>query len=284
MIAVDLGGTRVKAARIRKGKIEKKVTFAAQPSDTAGQLRRAIRAAADGGPLEAVGVAFPAIVSYETGSVLSASGKYADAVGLDVRGAIPARENCRAVVENDARAALWGELGLRPNAPENAVMMTIGTGIGSAAVLGGKLLRGRHSQAALGGHFVIEPDGRACGCGGKGCLEEYGGERALKRDTGKDFREVAAGVRGGDSECLRIRDRLVGYWGSGIIDLIHAFDPELVLIGGGAAACKDVFAAELEAYVRSRAWMPWGGPEIVWSAAPDESALWGLYFMTGEEA
>jgi glucokinase len=149
-------------------------------------------------------------------------------------------------VDNDANAALWAEtrFGAAREA-QDAVMLTLGTGIGGALLLRGQLYRGLNGMAGEFGHMQVVPDGRECECGGRGCWEQYCSGRALVREaaaagcrlSGVDLTEAA---EQGDPAALTAY-AAVGRWlGVGAAGLVAAFDPEIVVVGGGVSAAQEL--------------------------------------------
>jgi glucokinase len=169
------------------------------------------------------------------------------------------------VVENDANVAAWAEFqfGAAADATESMVMFTVGTGIGGALVLGGELVRGAHGIAGELGHTTAVPDGHRCGCGKRGCLEQYASGKALVRfartaagerpEQASTLLELAGGdpsaitgplvtiaARGGDPAALDAFAQ-VGYWlGGGLADLVQIVDPQVLVIGGGVIEAGDL--------------------------------------------
>ncbi|WEV78941.1 ROK family glucokinase [Janibacter cremeus] len=168
------------------------------------------------------------------------------------------------VIENDANAALWAEhrFGAARGAT-HAVMITLGTGIGGALLVGGHLVRGRYGIAGEFGHMQVVPGGQRCECGNRGCWEQYSSGNALVREArgmamanSPMAADLIAHV-GGDVEDLtgpRITDAAkegdatavellaeIGHWlGVGIADLAAALDPEVFIVGGGVSAAEDL--------------------------------------------
>ncbi|HWU20988.1 MAG TPA: ROK family protein, partial [Nocardioides sp.] len=151
------------------------------------------------------------------------------------------------VLDNDANCAAYAELVLgAARGAQDALLITIGTGIGGALVLGGRLYRGSQGMAGEFGHMQVVPDGLSCECGLKGCWEQYCSGRALERvvrvAVGRHLegREVARMARAGDGTA-RQAIATIGTWlGVGAAGLVSAFDPELVVIGGGVADVGDL--------------------------------------------
>lgn len=150
------------------------------------------------------------------------------------------------VLDNDANAALWAEarFGARRTA-DDVVMVTMGTGIGGAMLLGGRLHRGRNGMAGEFGHAQVVPAGRPCECGNAGCWEQYASGRALARAAaarGSDLvgPALTAAAQSGDPDAIAAFAE-VGHWlGVGLANLTGAYDPTMILIGGGVAAAGDL--------------------------------------------
>jgi glucokinase len=146
------------------------------------------------------------------------------------------------------------------------VMFTIGTGIGGGIVLGGEVVRGAHGIAAELGHVLAVPDGHPCGCGSRGCLEQYASGKALTRFAQEAIeRDSVAGARllqeaGGDvtkvtgvmvTEAAQDGDLLAlgafenaGTWlGRGLSDLAQILDPQVIVVGGGVIEAGDLLLA-----------------------------------------
>ena len=100
------------------------------------------------------------------------------------------RTGLHVVVENDANAAAWGEFAFGAGEDvADSLLVTVGTGVGGGIVLNGELHRGAFGVAAEIGHMRVVPDGRLCGCGNRGCWEQYASGTALVRDTRDQARQ-----------------------------------------------------------------------------------------------
>ena len=152
-------------------------------------------------------------------------------------------------VENDVNAAALGErwrgaaVGCRM-----LVMLALGTGVGGAAVARGQLLTGANGGAGEFGHIVLYPGGLSCTCGQKGCLEQYASTAALRRRTGAlpaghparlDVRRLFDACRAGDGPALKVLDGWVYDLAVGMASLTHAFNPDVMLLGGGVSEQGD---------------------------------------------
>jgi glucokinase len=171
-------------------------------------------------------------------------------------------------VENDGNAAAWAEFrfGAARAAETSMALFTVGTGIGGGIVLAGELARGAHGMAAEMGHVRVVPDGLACGCGRRGCLEQYASGNALVRfargraaaepDQARVLLELAGGeitavtgpvvtraARAGDP-VARAAFTEIGTWlGAGLADFVQLLDPEVLVVGGGVIDAGELLIA-----------------------------------------
>ena len=241
---------------------------------------------------QGIAVGFPALVDSRTGRVLSTNGKYEDATTIDLNRWSRERFGMPLRIENDARMALLGEsFAGAAEAYNDAVMMTLGTGIGGVAMIEGKLLRGKHAQAGcLGGHIPVLFTGRQCTCGAVGCAEaEASGwalplivrewpnvsSSALAQYEEVGFKEVFTEAENGDEVARAIRDRCLHVWAADAVGLVHSFDPEIIVIGGGVMKSAHVIVPYIEAHVQKYAWTPWGKVQVRAAALGNNAALLG---------
>ena len=138
-------------------------------------------------------------------------------------------------VENDATMAAFAEwkVGAARGA-HNALMVTLGTGIGGGIVMGGELQRGANGFAGEIGHVVVQRNGLACQCGGHGCWERYASGSALQNlSGGRTGEEVFAAYRAGDSDAESVVEEFAQWVALGLAGLANICDPEIIVIGGG---------------------------------------------------
>ncbi|WP_231123862.1 ROK family glucokinase [Nocardioides sambongensis] len=258
---IDIGGTKIAGALVAAdGTIlaeDRVESPAAEPSAIETAVAGLVGRLADGQSVAGVGV--------------GAAG-YVDAARTTVRFApnIAWRDEPLAadlgrltglpvVVENDANAAAWGEFRYGAGRDvDDQLMVTVGTGVGGGVIVGGRLLRGAFGSAAEIGHVGVVPDGEQCGCGNRGCLEQYGSGTALVRSArgaarGDVIRAralldraggdpdaitgqmITAAAHEGDRFAVEQFERL-GYWlGYGIASIGAVLDPAVVVIGGGVS-------------------------------------------------
>jgi glucokinase len=185
---------------------------------------------------------------------------------------LEARIDLPVVIENDANAAAWGEFTFGAGEDvQDTLLVTVGTGVGGGIVLNGQLHRGAFGVAAEIGHMRVVPDGRICGCGNRGCWEQYASGTALVRDTKDQARQGSLIARslldraGGDVEGINgpliteaardgdsfAREQLasLGRWlGEGIASLTAVLDPAVVVIGGGVSEAGDLLLDPVRAH------------------------------------
>lgn len=283
-IAIDLGGTVVKIGLLSDGEI---VDCVRLPSRLAlglalnlPKIKEAIdRLLAawriDVAALRCIGLAFPGLVDPIHNRVISTNEKYDDACSISLDKWAWENWEVPFCMDNDARLAVAGEWWQgAARGKNNVVMMTIGTGIGTGVVIDGRLLYGQHFQAgSLGGHFVLDYKGRRCSCGNKGCVEALSSsfflptivrEHALlsesfKRDADVyDFKRIFRLAQEGNEDALLIRNECMDIWASAIITYIHAYDPEVVILGGGILKSQEVIIPYISKRVDELAWCPSG--------------------------
>ena len=144
------------------------------------------------------------------------------------------------LLANDANAAALAEARVgAARGAKDAVMITLGTGVGGGIVTDGKIYTGFNGLAAELGHFVIQKDGVPCGCGRRGCFEAYASATALIRMTKEELDRCFVSGEGtlmaGDAAAKRVIETYIGYLASGIASLINIFQPEVFIIGGGVS-------------------------------------------------
>ena len=258
-IGVDIGGTKVLAAVVDHTGRVLDTEATDTPGQGAGLERATVREVEDAlvdvvSPLLAihgrapVGVAAAGFVDRDAQRVRFAphlpwrdeplSARLTERLGHRILGDV--------LVDNDATAALWAEAHFgAARLVRDAVMVTLGTGIGGGLMVRGALHRGTNGMAGEYGHMQVVPDGRPCQCGQRGCWEQYCSGNALTRaalDGGLELAgaPLTTAAREGDMVALAAYEQ-VGHWlGVGVANLVAAFDPPLVVVGGGVSAASDL--------------------------------------------
>ncbi|NYE38918.1 glucokinase [Nocardioides cavernae] len=264
VVGVDIGGTKVLAGAVAEdGTVVRTATRTTPGRRVVTQqvedaLVAAVLAAAEGEPLAGVGVAAAGFVDSAGERVMFAP--HLPWQGQPLRDLLVARLGCPVGLDNDANCAARAEAhhGAARGAA-SALMITMGTGIGGAVLLDGRVVRGANGMAGEFGHMQVVPDGQACECGRRGCWEQYSSGNALVRSARGLMAEqpsvllemsggrpeavtgpmVTAAAEGGDLVARRAFTSIGDWLGVGVANLVAALDPEVVVIGGGVSAAGD---------------------------------------------
>lgn len=157
------------------------------------------------------------------------------------------------ILANDANCAGLGEAWLGAGRQfQDLLVLTLGTGVGGAVILGGELFAGRTGAAGELGLITLNPDGPPCNSGNQGSLEQYTSVQAVRRRTGLEPHQVAAKAAAGDLEAIAFWAAYGRDLGAGLASLIYIFTPEAVVIGGGISAGAQWFFPAMEAEVNRR--------------------------------
>ena len=237
-------------------------------------------------------LALPSLVDFKQARVVSANDKYPDAPSVDLRGWCDTTFGLPLVIENDARAALRGEhfCGAGEGYAD-VLLLTLGTGIGSALIVNGAPYRTRHVQGGnLGGHIPVSLHGRKCTCGAMGCMEAEASSWSLPFIVAEwpriensslyglasiNFKELFRHANAGDAIARQIVDHCIHVWSVGTVGLIHAYGPERVIFGGGIIAGADQILPRIQSYVNKHTWIPSGTVTIVPAMLGNHAALHG---------
>ena len=281
-LAIDLGGSHATCALVRDGGIVASKSIPADGTTGLGGLLPAIAETlrelmqtthTDRADCSAVVMGFPGIAIARENHVLATNAKFDDAPGLDLTGWFKKALGLPFLIENDARLALLGEYAFgAARGAEDAVMITLGTGIGGAAMLGGRLLQSKHGLAGtIGGHLPLNMSGRQCTCGNIGCAESEGStfflpviyraqpggaEGSLANREGIGFAELFLAAEAGDKPAKSALEHCLRAWAVLTVGLIHMYDPEVVVIGGSVMKREAEILPKLQQYVKEHAWTP----------------------------
>lgn len=297
ILCMDLGGSRAKLAVMEDGQILSLDIFAIDAArsmaDTLIILETHARQLAGFAECAAIGFAYPGIVNRKECRVVTSCGKYTDAMNVDYLAWARSRFGLPLTLINDAAAAICGEMAYGVGRGyEDAVLMMVGTGIGTAVISEGKLLEGKHStMGILGGHIAVAYENpRRCVCGNLGCLEAYAGSWALdglaREDAGFsksmlsrapqiDYRALIEGCRAGDALSRRLFASACSALGTGAVNLIHAYDPEVLILSGGGSHIDELQTA-IQEHIRTYSWPPCRNVKVLRAENPEVSVLLGL--------
>ena len=280
-IGVDLGGTNLRIAAVSTdGQLLEKVTLGTKvalgPNHVIGEMCEAIHRLTGqyraGGALIGAGIGIPGIIDLEAG-VVRKSANLAGWEDYPVRNEIERRLGARIFLENDAKVAALGEkwLGAARDV-EDMAMITLGTGIGGAIVLNGRIFHGMNGMAGEFGHVTIEPNGVPCGCGNHGCAERYasatgvvrmareaiesGEAPELAKAAGPNAEFSAKSIYNlaiqGDPAAQKIFVRFGRALGLMLADLVNILNLNMFVIGGGVSSAWDAFSPSMFQELRER--------------------------------
>lgn len=275
-IGVDLGGTNLRVAAVDEhGQEMERITLGTQLSLGRDQVIDDMCASIQqldqkhsASKLLGIGIGVPGIIDTHAGTVRAAANLPGWA-GFPVRDEIERRLQTQVILENDARVATLGEKWLGAGRSVNDMaMLTLGTGVGGGLVLGEKIWYGMNSMAAEFGHFTVEPDGHPCGCGNRGCLEQYASATAVVRMAREAVAEGAVGLSQvaelsskaiyelaaqGNPGAQKVFHRMGRALGIVLADMINGLNLPMYVIGGGAVSAWEAFAPTMfeELNVRS---------------------------------
>jgi len=274
-IGLDVGGTNLKGARIgADGEVGARLhePIAREGGDELlAQLARAVETLSGEHPVAAVGVGLPGIVDHRHARLQGVPNLPALAAlkERDLPGELARRTHRPVFLENDANAAGLGEAWLGAGRGASSMLhVTLGTGVGGAFVLDGRLFRGQSGYAGEIGHIQIDPRGVPCGCGSVGCLETVAGIRGWVRraeelrasrptrlaDADLEPATIVEAARGGDPAALQVVDEVARALGQALGGLLNALNLEHCVIGGGVARAGDFLLDRIVRETRPRCW------------------------------
>ena len=265
-IGVDVGGTKVAGGVVdEQGRILAKLkrsTPAASPPLTEQAIADVVTELLDGHEVSAIGLGAAGFVDSARATMLFAPNLAWRDEPLKQR--VEERLGRAVVVENDANASAWAEARFgAARGYRDVMLVAVGTGIGAAIIIGGELYRGRWGIAGEPGHVRVVPEGRLCGCGNRGCWEQYASGNALVAEAREFARrtpkgamrllqlggglpegisgpEITQAATEGDPAALRCFQTVGGWLGQGLADLAAILDPACFVIGGGVSEAGEL--------------------------------------------
>ncbi len=277
IIAVDIGGTQMRAACYAHDKLQpikqKKIpTRASEP----GGLARLISVIEDVWPkneeVSAIGLGSPGPLDPHTGYLLAPPNN-PEWHNFPLAPEVEKHFGVQTWLDNDANLAGLGEYRFGAGKGHHHVLyITVSTGIGAGVIVADRLLQGYHGLAAELGHVIIDPNGPPCSCGYSGHLEafssgpaivkyvlgelEAGTRSVLKRDKKMTARDVSDAAKQGDELAIRAYQRAGEYLGIGVASFLHAFDPSIVIFGGGVSQVGGLLFDSFDASLKKRVFHP----------------------------
>ena len=260
ILSIDIGGTAVKMGLVDESGVIHARHEASVCSDgyRTPILTTVIREAKtflarEKAAVSGIGVSATGQVDDTAGVVIGTNGKIPHYEGSQIKEEMEAGFGVPAFALNDANAAALGEcFAGRAKGMENVLMITLGTGVGGGIVLGGKIFGGTRGIAGELGHITLYADGIPCPCGNRGCYESYAATTALVRlakeatgETEMNGRIIFSRAAQGDETMLNIMAHWIGDICAGLVGLVHTFNPQMVLIGGGVSSQEELLIKPL---------------------------------------
>lgn len=278
-IGIDIGGTQVKLGIITKdGSVQKKASYDVAFDGYDTPIFETVKKKLSGflkeneiskEQIAGIGVSATGQIDVNYGIVIGAAGHIKNWEGCHIKKELKTIYDVPISVMNDANCVALAEQWIGgAKGIKEAVVLTIGTGVGGGIITNGEILCGSGGGAGELGHFTIRNNGRLCSCGNRGCYEQYASTSALvnmvrreikkgkiPKDLFKD--EIVNGKTifeaiEKDENLQLCLDRWIGYIADGLVGIIHMFDPKTVLIGGGVSVQRTHLIEPLEKQVKSR--------------------------------
>ncbi|MBO5733871.1 MAG: ROK family protein [Clostridia bacterium] len=276
-IGIDLGGTNIavglvneKCEIIHKGSVPtlKERNYQEIVKDMADLAKKVTEEAgytlAD---VKAVGIGCPGTVDSVNGEVVYSNNIKMDHVPLVAE--FKKHIDLPVGIENDANAAAYGEYIATGKKLDSFVLITLGTGVGSGAIINGKIYRGFNGSGAEMGHASIVMDGKVCTCGKRGCFEQYASVTALINQTKEKMEDRPESLmhewikkkgkvngrtafecaKAGDKAAKEVKEQYIRYVAEGVSNIINIFQPELFVIGGGISKEGDELLIPIKEFV-----------------------------------
>ena len=257
VIGIDLGGTAIKLGRFTTDgnclqSLSVPTPQPATPTDVVEAIVNSIPLIDPQGYSKAVGIGTPGPVD-ATGRIAVVAINLANWHDVPLADLLEAKLKLPIFLANDANCAGLGEYWLGAGKQfQNLILITLGTGVGGAVILDGKLFTGHRGAAGELGLITLNPDGPKCNSGNQGSLEQYASVSAIRRRTGLEPSELGALASSGDPKALTFWQDYGKDLGAGLASLIYILTPEAIAIGGGVCASFEFFLPSMQAEIERR--------------------------------
>ncbi|TNC99055.1 MAG: glucokinase [Gallionellaceae bacterium] len=302
-IGIDVGGTNFRLGVVQDLRVIWEKRF---PADFSGVCRRqsaaealetitatlndAVSEARAAYPvIRAIGIGFPGFIAPSTKHVIS-SPNLPHLSNADIVTPLERRTGLSVALENDASAAAYGEFVLSPQSNGDLIYLGLGTGVGGGLVLQGKLHGGVHGVAMEIGHLTVERGGRLCGCGNRGCLEQYASTNGVVQTyaelTGKTLSayDIAQAAQQKENVAISAFERAGEYLAGALAHIAKVVDVSDVVIGGGMSASWSLMQVTFERRL-SEDLIPAlrGKVKVRLSQAQDQAGIIGAAMLAGRQ-
>ena len=257
VIGIDLGGTAIKLGRFtRDGNCLQSISVAtpqpSTPSAVVEAIVNTIPLIDPQGHSKVIGIGTPGPVD-ATGRIAVVAINLTNWHNVPLADLIEAKLNLPTFLANDANCAGLGEYWLGAGKQfQNLILITLGTGVGGAIILEGKLFTGHRGAAGELGLITLNPNGHKCNSGNQGSLEQYVSVSAIRRRTGLEPADLGALASSGDLKALTFWQEYGKDLGAGLASLIYVLTPEAIAIGGGVCASFEFFLPSMQAEIERR--------------------------------
>lgn len=267
--AIDIGGTAVKLGLVDEtgavlAKAEESVSFDGWKTpilDTVLTASERFLQAQNIEParLEGIGVSATGQIDSRKGTVVGTCGNLPNYIGSPIQEKLEEKFHLPVTVANDANCMCLGEVWAGgAKGYTDVIGVTLGTGVGGGILTGGRLLEGARGLGGELGHYRSHAlDGVLCTCGATGCWERYAATTALVREAQKkdpklaDGRAIFEAAHAGNPMVLGLLDRWIDEIAQGLAGMVHIFNPQLILIGGGVSAQQELLIEPLAKKVKA---------------------------------
>jgi len=254
LIGVDLGGTSIKTALVSKtGKIIK--SYEAKTGNTTKEIIKTIFSAIDEvkkGKIEGIGIGSPGPIDHKKGTITRPVNLPFKNVKL--KKIIQDKFKIKTFLDNDANCFTLAEsIFGKGKKYENVIGITLGTGVGGGLVIGHKIFHGRNNAAELG-HMTIDHNGRVSRCKNHGCIETHVAARGITKlfDNKTEPKEIYELAKKHNKKAKKSFDQMGSYLGIGLVNIMYAFDPDLIVLGGKISNAWEFFSKSMNQEIKSR--------------------------------
>lgn len=295
----DIGGTFIKYAVINeKGEILFKDKFLTPRANCKiaipELLVEKIKEVSNYFKIDAAGISTAGQVDSSKGEIVFATENLPGYTGATISQHLRDELNIPSYVENDVNAAAAGEMWMGAGmGKKNFVCITLGTGVGGAIIIDGKLYKGISGAAGELGHISINEEGEECTCGCAGCLERYASTSAFIRAykdaarkagieaTDANGETIMELVRNDDAVAVEVYKEFLSHVGTGLASIVHILDPGLIVVGGGISAQGQIFIDELKEAFASKAMKSYvDHTDIVSAKLMNDAGVFGACYLT----
>ncbi|QKY70772.1 ROK family protein [Lentibacillus sp. CBA3610] len=262
--AFDIGGTNIKYGVLNeKGDILYKSKTATKASEGGmaiiGQVKELAKCLQADYELSGIAISTAGQINKQEGSVIYATESLPGYTGLNIKKELEMAFDLPVAVDNDVNCSALGEYWRgAAQGVDQFLCMTLGTGIGGAIIMDGRVYNGAAYSAGEFGHMTLYPGGNPCLCGDKGCYEQYASSRALEQRAQVYFKRSISllalfnNAKNGDQAAEMVIYKWIDDVALGIKSLVHIFNPPLIVIGGGVSEQGDYLLEKLQKSVNAR--------------------------------